>query len=189
MKKIGTVIKSNSHLEYVVQLLNPRTNLAASDYALGAFVIIGDKTVGIIYDTELSNPNNLIISSQKEELKVYAPDLQDEIDILLKVLLLGTIETNNNLISGNQNIPSELLEAGIEVKQASIEQIKQFHFSQEDKVQVKYLVNLNNFGSKLNPGLFRCISSQLKNILSEEQYRIIETIERNLLWTSLCKTD
>ncbi|MDJ0626413.1 MAG: hypothetical protein QNJ31_08635 [Candidatus Caenarcaniphilales bacterium] len=182
-KKIATIIKSISHIEYVAQVINPKeqVGLTSSDYKLGSFVLIGAKYVGLIYDTEIFNPNSLTLSSQKEEFEIFIPDYQDEIDILLKILVLG--ELDNNI--ANQGLPSRALEAGMEVSQMSPNQIKDFHLSPENKVQVKYHSSLNNFGSKLNPGLFKLISEQLKALLSPEQYKIIEVIERNLLWTVL----
>jgi hypothetical protein len=119
-KKIATIIKSSSHLEYIAQVLNPKeeAGLKSLDYALGTFLLIGPKTVGIIYDTELFNPHSLSLSSQKEELKVFAPDLQDEVDILLKVLLLGHLEDN----LGNQNFLISL-----PIHTQSLEQMRQIH--------------------------------------------------------------
>lgn len=183
-KKIATIIKSSSHLEYIAQVINPRKeyNLKASDYALGTFLLIGHKTVGIIYDTELFNPHSLSLSAQKEEIRIFAPDLQDEVDILLKILLLGHLEA----ASGDQNLPTEPLEPGLDVNIMNKEQIKLFHLTTDSKLQVRYLLNLNNFGNKLNPGLFNCISKQLKSLLNPNQFKIIELIERDLLWTHLC---
>jgi hypothetical protein len=184
MKKVATIIRSTSHLEYVAQVINPKEEVGVSsaDYALGRFLLLGKKTVGVVYDTELFNPHSLSLSSQKEEIHIYAPDFQDEVDILLKILLLGTLEE----AGGDQSLPTQPLEPGTEVVQMSPEQIKSFHLTEAGKVQVRYLTNLNNFGSKLNPGLFKCINAQLKGLISQEQYKVLEVIERNLLWTSVC---
>lgn len=184
MKKIATIIRSSSHLEYIAQVINPKkeAGLTSLDYTLGSFLLLGKKTVGVVYDTELFNPHSLSLSSQKEELPYYAPDLQDEVDILLKVLMLGTLENGQ----GNQNLPTETLEPGLEVYQMTDAQIQNFHLSPAGKVQVKYLLNLNNFGNKLSPGLFKCIVTKLKPLLPLEQFKIIEVIERDLLWSHLC---
>ncbi len=185
MKKIATIIRSSSHLEYVAQVINPKkeAGLTPLDYTLGSFLLLGQKTVGVVYDTELFNPHSLSLTSQKEEFHTFVPDLQDEVDVLLKVLMLGTLEND----CGNQNLPTETLEPGLEVCQMSNEQIKNFHLTKEGKVQVRYLLNLNNFGNKLSPGLFNCISAKLKPLLPVEQFKIIEVIERDLLWTHLCR--
>lgn len=182
MKKIATIIKSTSHLDYIAQVINPReqSQIQSSDYALGSFVLVGPQIVGVIYDTELFNPNSLTLSSQKEEFPVYAPDLQDEVDVLLKILLLGSLPES----FGVQELPTEALEAGMEVCTMQPEEIKNFHLNEQQKPQVKYLVNLNNHSVKLSPGLFNCISVQLKRLFSPEQYKIIEVIERNLQWTN-----
>jgi hypothetical protein len=182
MKKIATLIKSCSHLDYVAQVLNPKeqADIKPNDYQLGRFLRLGLDTVGVVYDTELFNPNSLSMSTQKEEIGIFAPDLQNEVDVLLKVLLLGKFPNN-------QKLPTETLEAGLEVYQMNHEEIKNFHVTSDGKVQVRYLLNLNNFGNKLSPGLFNCISGQLKGLLSPNQFKVIEVIERDLLWSHLCR--
>ncbi|MDX1919322.1 MAG: hypothetical protein SFU25_01145 [Candidatus Caenarcaniphilales bacterium] len=184
MKKIANIVKSTSHIEYVAQVINPKktVGIESADFCLGRFVLIDKKHVGIVYDTELFNPNSLTLSAQKEDNNIYAPDLQDEVEVLLKILLLGNLNDKKS----KQDLPVEALEAGMEVVQMSDEQIKDFHLIDE-KVQVRYLSNLNSFGSKLNPGLFKAISAQLQKFLSPEQYKIIKTIERNLEWLMVCQ--
>lgn len=185
MKRIATIIKSVSHLDYVAQVINPRvqSQITNADYSLGSFVLIGAKSVGVIYDTELFNPNSLTLSSQKEQVTIFAPDLRDEVDVLLKILLLGSLEKNN----GKQELPTESLDAGMEVVRMTDESVKTFHLNSEGKPQVRYLTNLSNHAVKLNPGLFSCISSQLKGLFTPAQFSVIEVIERNLQWTNLAK--
>lgn len=185
MKKIANIIKSTSHLDYIAQVINPldRSGVLPADYALGNFVLIGKNTVGLIYDTELFNPS-LILSSQKEQTEIYAPDLRDEVDILLKILLLGIIENNY----GDQNLPAEVLEAGAYIWLMEKNAIKDFHFTSDGHFQVKYLNNLNSYGNKLNPSLFSLIVKQLRNLLNTEEIQILETIEQNLLWNKMVNT-
>lgn len=182
MKRIANIIKSVSHLDYTAQVINPRehSGILPADYALGNFVLIGKNTVGLIYDTELFNPA-LILSSQKEQIEVFAPDLRDEVDILLKVLLLGIFENN----AGNQNLPSEILTAGADVWLMEKNNIRDFHFSEDKQFQVKYLNNLNSYGNKLNPSLFSLINRQLKSLLNQEESQILDIIEQNLLWNNM----
>ena len=87
---------------------------------------------------------------------------------------------------GNQNLPTEPLESGSSVKTMNQEQIKNFHLTPNHKLQIRYLLNLNSFGNKLNPGLFGCITKQLKTLLNPSQFQILELIERDLLWQNLC---
>jgi hypothetical protein len=185
MKKIANIIKSASHIDYTAQVINPidRSGVLPTDYALGNFVLIGKNTVGLIYDTELFNPS-LILSSQKEQIEIYAPDLRDEVDILLKILLLGIIENNH----GDQNLPSQVLEAGSDIWLMEKNMIKDFHCSPEGHFQVKYLSNLNSYGNKLNPSLFSLIVKQLNNLLKTEEIQILEIIEQNLLWNKMINT-
>lgn len=188
VKKIGIVLRSSSHVDYTVQVLNPRDELSVSDYSLGRFLSVGDRgIVGVVYDTEVFNPNLLTISSHTERPSQFIPDLLNEVDILLKVLVLGKIETGKNY--GNQEFPPEPLEAGTAVFLLEKNNVLNFHFDENKRFQMRYLTNLKEFGSKLNPGLFRRVSSQLKEILKEKnmerEVRLIDAIERDLMWERL----
>ena len=179
MKEIATVLRSSSHLEYTAQVINPRKfmDIKPLDYALGNFVLLGEQTIGIIYDTELFNPNSLTLNSQKEDQQIFAPDLLDEVDILLKILLLGSIHKTY----GDQNLPTETLETGLKIYNLPADKLKTFHQNQAAELQMKYLVNLG----ELSPGLFKCIADQLQKVLSESQFKIVQLIERDLWWNQL----
>ena len=60
---LARIVKSNSHVEYVAQVMRPGEvdeAPAAADYAFGTFVAIprssGDVAVGVVFDTTLVNP-------------------------------------------------------------------------------------------------------------------------------------
>ena len=191
MKRIGTVLRSFSHVEYLVQVLNPKDNLTLEDYSLGKFLFFEskqdiNKIIGVIYDTELFNPNSLLISRQKEEFATYIPDFVNEIEINLKVLLLGKL---NSTGFSDQSIPAEIVEAGSEVFTLDISDIARFHLTDTKQVQIKYLLSLNEFGKKLNPCLFQKISGEIKTAFNSENYsdkcKILDSIEKNLIWEKL----
>ncbi len=181
VKEIGSVLRSTSHTEYIVQILNPRKNLSIADYSLGSFVFLGKDIVAIVYDTEIFNPNALSLSEQKLEFEKFAPDLLEEIDILLKVLILGKFDINNM----NQSIPTEIIEAGERVSLMTKEQIKAFHLTSNNKLQLKYLTNLKEY--KLAYTIFENIYKQLQNLLDSKHLEILKLLQKNMLWERVYK--
>ncbi|HEY9886661.1 MAG TPA: hypothetical protein V6C96_05295, partial [Vampirovibrionales bacterium] len=73
MKKIATILRSASHEEYIAQIINPKKQfeIETKDYQLGSFVRIANNKIGLIVDAELSNPNSLTLTSQKEDFQVF----------------------------------------------------------------------------------------------------------------------
>jgi hypothetical protein len=134
---------------------------------------MGD-VVGLIYDTEVANPNALNFSNQKEIWDVYAPDMIQETYVLLKVLLLGRLVDDH----GDQDIPSTTIAAGTDVVALLPEEVRDFHLTSDGSVQLKYINNL----SVHKTSLLQLISRQLEGSLSDYHMRVIRAIERNLLW-------
>lgn len=178
MSRIATIFKSQSHQLYTAQVINPLPeDIEFNNITLGNFVSINN-TVGLVCDTEIYNPNGLINSQQKEDIYLHAPDLKEEIDIYLKILIIGYKNTSNTYI---QEMPSNIIEAWSDVYLLTPEEIKEFHLN-NNKLQVKYLVQLASQFPELNMSLVKIIKNKLNNLLEKEQLDILHVIERNLLW-------
>ena len=117
--QIGVIVNSNSHIDYVCQLVSPleREQRPATDaYAFGAFVAIAlpqppvpapatnhsrasdpfaadtPCLIGVVYNTLLVNPNFGNLGprlTSRTEQTVFSPDLIDETAMLVGVLALG----------------------------------------------------------------------------------------------------
>ncbi len=101
MRRIGKVVKSNNHCDYVIEIddrLSVKDPPEPEDYGFGSFLKLESKDrhwgVGIIYNTQLSNPAFLNSGPRlsTEPSPIYAPDLQTEIRTLVSVVLIGTLE-------------------------------------------------------------------------------------------------
>ena len=97
---LGSVVKSNSHTDYVVQIFAPGEVAdppQPEDYAFGQFVriAVGDGRtylVGVIYDTLLLNPTYGTLGPRlsSEPLRsTFAPDYMPETATVVGVAIVG----------------------------------------------------------------------------------------------------
>src|SRR5919112_2274677 len=99
MSRIAKIVASNSHVDYVARVvdeLDAEEPPAPEDYGFAQFVRVpvaeGQEVVGVVYDSQLSNPDYGSFGprlSSHAELKVLSPDVLHERGVLLGVLLLG----------------------------------------------------------------------------------------------------
>src|SRR3954463_6180632 len=132
MSGIAKIVKSNSHVEYVARVvdeLDADEPPAPEDYGFAQFVSVpfaeGQETIGVVYDTQLANPDygsfGPRLSSHKE-LKVLSPDVLNERGVLLGVLLLGRRERaaegagdKGSKWVGHQGVPRRVVPVGQDV--------------------------------------------------------------------------
>src|SRR5919202_4349805 len=99
MSRIAKIVKSNSHVDYVARVideLDVDEPPSAEDYGFAQFVAVpvaeGEEVVGVVYDTQLANPDYASFGprlSSHAELKVLSPDFLHEQGVLLGILLVG----------------------------------------------------------------------------------------------------
>src|SRR5918993_152329 len=100
MTRIARIVKSNSHVDYVGRVIDPLDASeppTAEDYGFAQFVSMplegaGGEVVGVVYDTQLVNPDYGSLGprlSPREEIAVLSPDYLNEQGVLVGILLLG----------------------------------------------------------------------------------------------------
>src|SRR5919201_316842 len=99
MNKVAKIVKSNSHVDYVARVvdeLDADAPPSREDYGFAQFVsvpvAVGEDVVGVIYDTQLVNPEYGSFGprlSSHADLKILSPDFLHEQGVLLGILLLG----------------------------------------------------------------------------------------------------
>src|SRR5688500_5582245 len=99
MERIGKIVGSRSHVDYVCQVYGPGESAEPpppSAYAFGAFVRIeladAHWLAGVVYDTQLVNPAFGTLGprlSPREDLAVFSPDYLNECATLVGVLAIG----------------------------------------------------------------------------------------------------
>lgn len=120
--KIGKIVKSDSHINYVCQIFGPREadiQPGPADYAFGRFVRIAVRSersddpdalldevlgnsrepityaVGVIYDTILQNPAFGALGprlSNETQVELFSPDYISEKAVLTYIMILGMME-------------------------------------------------------------------------------------------------
>lgn len=118
---IGSIVKSDSHINYVCRIYGPReveVEPGPADYAFGRFVRVAVRSgqadddsaklsvftgsqepvtyaVGVIYDTILLNPAFGSLGprlSNETQVELFSPDYISEQAVLIYVMILGMIE-------------------------------------------------------------------------------------------------
>lgn len=189
MTKLGKIVKSNSHTDYVCQIfgMNEAEYVPSNrDYAFGTFVRIdlGDDEdhylVGLVYDTVLLNPDFGRLGprlSSESDLQIFSPDYLNERAVLTGILVIG--QCLDGVVE--QGIPPLAATNEASVYQLDRETIGQFHFVDE-KFQLTYMPNLIAQTGLMARNLALQVLRQLSEILSDEHQAMLEVITDDLKW-------
>jgi hypothetical protein len=115
--RLGKVVKSNSHCDYIVQLDDAMDFIGgpprAEDYGFGTFVKLEDNhnrhwAVGLIYNSQLLNPafNSLGPRLSSEPDPLFTPDLINETRTLLWTVLVGNFATDRAADENRSDAPT-----------------------------------------------------------------------------------
>ena len=192
--RLGKVVKSNSHCDYIVQLddrLSVNQPPEASDFGFGSFVKLEDPTgkhwaVGIIYNTQLMNPmflsNGPRLSSEPDPL--FTPDLISDTRTLLGVVLVGTLQQSGQHLFGVQGIPRVVVPVNTSAWLMDNQEIHQFHVTQTMQPQFGYYSHLLRCGGSFATDLTLHILTHLidQGLFSENDQRALEIIRKELAW-------
>jgi hypothetical protein len=192
--RLGKVVKSNSHCDYVVQLddeMEVDKPPQADDYGFGSFVKLekpGGRhwAVGIIYNSQLSNPmflsNGPRLSSDPDPL--FTPDLISETRTLLGVVLIGCLEQDETCTYGVHGIPRVVVPIDTPVSVMTPEEIYSFHLNQEQRPKFCYYSHLLRFGGAFASQLTQQVLKELSesNLFSGADRRALEILCKELSW-------
>ncbi len=195
--KIGHIVNSNSHIDYVCQLASHferEQRPAPEAYAFGAFVAIDlpqqpaadpPCLIGVIYNTLLVNPNftNLgpRLTSQTEQA-VFSPDLIDETAMLVGVLALGW----QDAAGPQQGTPRLAAEVSADVRTLTDEEVRQFHRDAGGRLTLRYAATLLALNNPLVPALLLEIIDRLGSLFPHEQ-AILQVMRDNVAWKSIVR--
>ncbi len=188
-ESIGKIIKSNSHLDYVCQVHGPGEvphPPRPEDYALGTWVRFpagsdpGSCAVGLVYDTQLYNPDYGVFGprlSTPAQLEVFSPDYLNETATLLGILVIGQMREGRRAASGFCPVAAQV---GAEVSRMEPEEIKVFH-SDGGQLEIGYYTLLLSMTDPILPPLLLSVLDGLERLLPEHA-RIVEALRTNLSW-------
>jgi hypothetical protein len=190
--RIGQIVKSNTHVDYVCQVDNPGEFQAAprpEDYAFGTFVQVslggepGSYLVGLIYSTILMNPEFGSLGprlSSPADLEVFSPDYLHERAILVGIVAVGQVTPAGR----HQGVPRLAAVVGAEVVPLAPEAVHDFHTPRADgRLSLAYAPLLLAQGDPLIPHLLLNVVNRLGDLFPD-QARQLAVLRGNLAWKS-----
>jgi hypothetical protein len=193
--RLGKVVKSNSHCDYIVQVDDGMDFADAplpDDYGFGTFVKLEDEprrgddqrhwAVGIVYNSQLLNPlflnSGIRLTSEPDPL--FTPDQVQEVRTLLWTVLVGELNTQNGKPYGIQGIPRVVVPANTPVQKMTPAEIHHFHLNAMGRSQFCYYSHLLHCGGTFSVQLTQQV---LEELIQEQLFQGAE--ERALI--VLCK--
>jgi hypothetical protein len=197
--KLGNVVKSNSHCDYIVQLddamevMSPPT---PDDYGFGSFVKLETQdrhwAVGLIYNSQLFNPAYLNTGPRlvSEPSPFFTPDLIRETRTLLWTVLIGTLEQQIESLGngkaphafGHQGIPTVVVPVNTPVCCMTDDEIYDFHRNADQQSQFCYYSHLMNAGGGFASQLVEQVLAQVSPLFDGSDRRAIEILRKELSW-------
>jgi len=186
--RLGKIVKSNSHNDYVCQIDGPGDvpeHPAAEDYAFGTFARIsleepGRHLVGLIYSTILMNPEFGTLGprlSSAAELEIFSPDYLNEQATLVGVFAIGQVNPDGSVTQG---VPKLAASVNAVVDTLDKEHIRSFH-QQANSLSLAYMPLLLAQGDPLVSHLLLTVVDHMMDIFPEHQ-RQLSVIRSNLAW-------
>ena len=221
---IGKIVKSSSHVNYVCQIYGPleiEVPPHVAHYTFGHFVrVVGQArlsdipwckqegelsmhdvstcyAVGVIYDTQLLNPDFGSLGprlSNEAQVEVFSPDYLSEKAVLVHLLMLGVVEqqrSSNGFLKTDivHGIPSFPLELNSCVETMTDEEVYQFHFfddqgnneKQHEYLHMGYLPHMIAQQNSLIPLLTLHIIDQLEYLFPQHR-TLLSILKHNFAW-------
>ena len=203
MTRIAKIVKSNSHVDYVgrvIDRLDADAPPAPDDYGFAQFVSIpveeGEEAVGVVYDTQLLNPEYGNFGprlSSREELKVLSPDYLNEQGVLLGILLLGWRVRSGGgsgggggtrVWSSRQGVPRRVVPVGQDVYSLGDEEVYGFHTSEGGSggVRLHYYSQIVAHAREFAVPLIETIIEGLEPACTPGERQRLCVLKKSLIW-------
>jgi hypothetical protein len=189
MKKLGKVVKSNSHCDYIVQLddaMDVPNPPLPDDHGFGSFVKLETVerhwAVGLVYNSQLFNPAYLNTGPRlaSEPDPFFTPDLIRETRTLLWTVLIGTFEDQSSY--GSQGIPTIVVPANTPVYCLSEAEICAFHQNAAGQAQFCYYPHLMHTTGRVASELLEQVLTQVIPLFDHHDRRALEVLRKELSW-------
>ncbi len=187
--KIGTIIRSESHIIYWAQVENSMESSPkpkSIDCAFGTFVKVSPQQekdmllIGLIIDTLLIDRDALRagprLAQDFNASKIAYPDFIDERIKLVKVLLIGYIDENKQNYHFFPDVAPHLNDP---VQKMDVKEIKSFHIL-NGSYKLGYYSAAIGAPSNLVKPLFLRILPRLMEFFPDEQKPILQLLKNNL---------
>jgi hypothetical protein len=189
--RLGKVVKSDSHCEYVIQVdddMEVVTPPQPEDYGFVRFVKLETSDrhwgVGVIYNSQLFNPLYLSTGPRLTTAPdpLFTPDLIRDTRTLLWIVLIGTLETQATPVYGCQGIPRLVVPVNTPVEAMSEHEVHDFHLDQHQRPQFNYYIHLLRSGGAFASQLVEQILAEISPLFEGSDRRSLEVIMKELSW-------
>ena len=206
MNKIAKIVKSNSHVDYVARVvdeLDADSPPSREDYGFAQFVSVpvaeGEDVVGVVYDTQLVNPEYGSFGprlSSHADLKILSPDFLHEQGVLLGILLLGwrahgDEDSGAKADGGNgvgaswvnhHGVPRRVVPVGQDVFRMSDEEVYRFHGGAGGAVQLHYFSQVLAHAGAFAVPLVEAVIEQLEPACAPAERQRLCVLKKSLVW-------
>lgn len=196
---IGSIVSSNSHMDYTVEIFNATDREQApgpAECGFGQPVFI-QKTVqdteyvimGVIYDTHLVDPDQgrsgprLAQGDQKQ----FTPGYVEERTTLAGVALLGTAEVTDDgtIENPSHQMPRWTLDVEDIVERCPDGVTQAFHTGADGGILIAYMERLLDLAGSLGAEVMLALLDRLRDSFSaDEHQRVLDVIEKDVRWQS-----
>ncbi len=200
--KLGNVVKSNSHCDYIVQLddaMEVSSPPTPDDYGFGTFVKLETQerhwAVGLVYNSQLFNPAYLNSGPRlvREPDPLFTPDLIRETRTLLWTVLIGTLERQIDSLNNGKNgkgdrtfgchgIPTVVVPVNTPVFCMSDTEVYNFHRNADQQSQFCYYSHLMKAGGNFATELTEQVLAQVSPLFEGSDRRALEILRKELSW-------
>jgi len=188
---LGHIVKSNSHCDYVAQLVD-QFDVAAppqpEDYSFGRFVKLADEqrhwAVGVIYNSQLLNPqfNQLSPRLTTSADAFLSPDLVSETRTLLWIALIGHLVDRDPQPYGQQGMPTLVVPVNTPVWLLTPAEIQAFHRTCSGQAQFRYYAHLLRSTGNYAAPLLTHILETITPLFTGSERRSLQILSKELAW-------
>jgi hypothetical protein len=192
--KLGNVVKSNSHCDYIVQLddaLDVNDPPCPDKFGFGSFVKLETSerhwAVGLVYSSQLFNPNFLNRGPQffSELTPVFTPDLIRETCTLLMVVLIGSLVEQEVSTYGCHGVPSVVVPVNAVASCMTEDEIFSFHRSPDQETQFCYYAHMRTTSGSFATDLLSQVLAQVTPLFEGNEQKALGILSREVAWKSM----
>jgi hypothetical protein len=187
-KRIAKIVASRSHVDYVgrvIDKLDAESAPASEDYGFAQFVSLpvdeSTETVGVIYDTQLVNPEYGSFGprlSPPSELSILSPDYLNEQGVVVGVLLLGWRDAEG----AHHAVPRRVIPVGQEILAMPDEEVLKFHRDAAGTLRLHYYSQVVSHAGAFALPLLEAILEQLEAGATSEERQRFCVLRKSLAW-------
>lgn len=195
--RIGSIVSSNSHLDYIVEVYKERDcdrppELHEREFGQPVFI---KKTVdgteyavmGVIYDTQLVDPDQGRTGPRlaQDDQAQFTPGYIEERTTLAGVALLGTAKLGEEepIQEPTHQMPRWTLEVEDTVFHCPDEITVSFH-TVDEQIQLAYMDRLLDIAGDLGSEVVVALIDRLRGMLPDDDpnQQVLDVVEQNVQW-------